>query len=165
MIAKASVIIRCAALVLTAGGAAWSASASAANDKARLTGLADVGFGLVTTASDQAISQNVCSYSSSATSGYSVTATGNGAGGAFTLGGPAPLPYEVRWSGSANQTNGIALTAGAVTSGFTSSASQQTCNSGPAASASLIVIIRAAALGSAPAGAYSGTLQVTIAPE
>jgi hypothetical protein len=165
MIAKASVIIRCTALALAAGGAAWSASASAASDKGRLTGLTDVAFGLIANASDQSISRDVCAFSSSNTSGYSVTASGDGAGGAFTLGGPAPLPYEVRWSGSANQTNGTALTAGAVTSGFASSASQQTCNSGPAASASLTVIIRAAVLGSALAGSYSGTLQVTIAPE
>jgi hypothetical protein len=165
MIAKASVIIRCAALALAGGASVWSASASAASDKVRVTGLADVAFGIVNTASDQSISQDVCAYSSSATSGYSVTAIGDGAGGAFTLAGPAPLPYQVRWSDAANQTNGTALTAGTLTSGFISSASQQTCNSGPAASASLTVIIRAAALGSALAGSYTGTLQVTIAPE
>jgi hypothetical protein len=165
MIAKPSVIIRCAALAVVAGGGAWSVGASAASDKGRVTGLNDVTFGMLGTAGDQTNSQNVCAFSSSATNGYSVTATGDGPAGAFTLAGPASLPYEVRWSDSANQTNGTALTAGAVSSGFTSSATQQTCNSGPPASASLTVIIRAASLGSALAGSYSGTLQVTISPE
>lgn len=139
---------------------AWAAP----GDKARISGLADVGFGTLNTTSDQSVSENVCAYSNSSTSGYSVTATGNGTGGAFTLAaGTFTLPYEVRWAGSANQTNGTALSAGTLAPGFVSGASQQTCNGGP--SASLIVIIRATALGSARAGSYTGTLQIVIAPE
>jgi hypothetical protein len=46
-----------------------------------------------------------------------------------------------------------------------SQAKQQTCNSGPATSASLIVIIRSAALTSADAGFYSGDLTLVIGPE
>jgi len=141
---------------------AWAAP----GDKARITGLADVAFGTLNTASDQSISENVCAFSNSATGGYSVTATGSGGSGAFTLAsGGSQLPYEVSWAGSANQSNGTALTSGTLISGFTSAATQQSCNSGPAASASLTVIIRAASLGSAMAGPYSGTLQITIAPE
>lgn len=153
------------ALVM-AGIAAGHASPARAADKARLTGLSDVSFGLIAGTADQASSQSVCAYSTSVTSGYSVTAVGSGNGGAFTLStGAATMAYDVLWADTANQTGGTQLVAGTATSGFTSSASQQTCNSGPASSASLSVVIRSATLLSAPAGAYSGTLQVTIAPE
>jgi hypothetical protein len=46
-----------------------------------------------------------------------------------------------------------------------STATQQTCNSGPATSASLVVILRTAALSSAAAGSYSGSLTLVIGPE
>jgi hypothetical protein len=137
-----------------------------AADKARLTQLSDVAFGLIAGTGDQAISQNLCAFSGSATEGYSVTASGNGPNGTFALtGGPAPLAYEVLWASSANQTGGTALLAGSPSSGFVSSASQQTCNSGPPTSATLTIVIRASTLSSARAGSYSGALQLTIAPE
>ena len=153
---------------LFAGGlaaSAWSTDARAA-DKARLTGLSDVAFGLITGATDQSVSQSVCAYSASSTDAYTVTASGSGPGGSFALtGGPAPLPYDVLWSSSANQTGGTALVANAPSSRFVSNASQQTCNSGPSASASLTIVIRSATLGSARAGSYAGTLELTISPE
>src|SRR5687767_10933143 len=136
-----------------------------AADKARITGLGDVNFGLIAGTVDRSISQSVCAYSDSSTNGYSVLATGSGSGGAFELSGTSPLPYEVLWADSPGQTGGSALTAGSASSGFTSTASHQFCNSGPSASASLTIVIRGATLGSARAGAYSGTLQIMIAPE
>jgi hypothetical protein len=155
------------AAALVWGGLGTScATPAAAADKARLTGLSDVAFGLIAATTDQSASQSVCAFSSSATNGYSVTAVGSGTGGAFTVSSSsAQMSYEVQWVASANQTGGTALTAGTTTSGFTSVASQQTCNSGPNGSASLTVIIRLAALTAAMAGDYSGTLQITIAPE
>lgn len=145
---------------------AWPSPALAATGKARVAGLSDVSFGLIAGTADQAASQSVCVFSSTTTAGYSVTATGSGTGGSFALtGGPALLPYDVLWSGNANQSSGAALVAGVTTSGFTSLATQQTCNSGPSATASLTVIIRASTLSAASAGSYSGTLQITIAPE
>lgn len=156
-----------AAILLWGGlGSGFATPASAANDKARLTGLSDVAFGLIAGTADQSASQSVCAYSSSATSGYSVTAIGSGTSGSFTLSSVTDqLPYEVLWAPSPNQTGGRSLTAGTTTSGFTSVASQQTCNSGSNTSASLTVIIRSATLTAAMAGDYSGTLQITIAPE
>lgn len=142
-----------------------AAAPAQAADKARITGLSDVSFGLIAGTGDQSLSQSVCAYSNSSTNGYSVVATGSGSGGAFELSGSAPLPYDVLWADSAGQTGGSALTAGTASPGFTSSASHQVCTSGPPASASLTIVIRAATLGSAPAGSYSGTLQLTIAPE
>jgi hypothetical protein len=152
--------------VLALGCAAIPSAPARAADKARLTDLQDVAFGTIAGTADQSASQSVCAYSSSSAGGYSVTATGDGSGGAFTLSsGAAQLPYEVLWAGSANQTTGLTLVAGATMPGFISGASQQTCNSGPAASASLTVVIRSSALVSATAGSYSGSLQITIAPE
>jgi hypothetical protein len=143
-----------------------SSPARAASDKARLTGLSDVAFGLIVGTADQSASQSVCAFSSSNTNGYSVTATGSGTAGAFQLlAGATPLQYDVLWSDASNQASGVALAAGTTRSGFTSNASQQTCNSGPSSSASLTVIIRSATLMSARAGSYSGMLQITIAPE
>lgn len=154
-----------AALGLAVACGALSSSAHAANDKARISALADVAFGTVSTSTDTPMSQDVCAYSSSATNGYSVTATGSGGGGAFTLSsGAAQLPYDVLWADSVGQPNGTALTTGATASGFISTAGQQGC-SNPTASATLTVVIRAASLGSALAGSYTGSLQITIAPQ
>jgi hypothetical protein len=148
------------ALSIVAGAPAQAA------DKARLSGLSDVAFGMIAVTSDQFSSQSVCAYTSSSTGGYSLVATGSGSAGSFALtSGATDLPYEVLWADSANQTGGTALVAGAVTSGFTSTASQHFCNSGPPTSASLTVVIRAIALSAARAGDYSGSLQVTIVPE
>jgi hypothetical protein len=149
-----------------AAAAALAAAPSAhAADKVRITGLSDVAFGLIAGTGDRSISQSVCAFSDSSTRRYSVVATGSGSGGAFELSGAAPLPYEVLWADSPGQTGGSSLIAGTAVSGFTSTASHQFCNSGPPASASLTIVIRAAELASARSGAYSGTLQLMIAPE
>lgn len=155
------------ALALAVVGASSAAASPAwAADKARITGLSDVTFGVIAGTGDQSVSQSLCAFSDSSSNGYSVIATGNGSGGSFELSsGSAQLPYEVLWADSAGQTGGSALVAGVVTSGFTSGASHQFCNSGPSASASLTIVIRGATLSSARAGAYLGTLQITIAPE
>jgi hypothetical protein len=135
---------------------------AAPGDKANLSGLTDVSFGTIVSFQDQVLSQSVCAYSASSPSGYS----GSGPGGTFSLSsGSAQLAYEVLWNTSPNQTGGTSLAAGTQVSGFVSSASQKTCNNGPSSSASLIVVLRSAALSNAQAGNYVGTLQVTIAPE
>jgi hypothetical protein len=46
-----------------------------------------------------------------------------------------------------------------------STASHQTCSTGPASSASLIILLRSAALSSARAGSYNGTLTLVVGPE
>jgi len=154
------------ALVMAGIGAGAPAPARAASDKARLTGLSDVAFGLIPGTADQTASQSVCAFSQSNTQGYSITAVGSGNGGAFTLSsGAATLAYDVLWADTANQTGGTQLVAGTAESGFTSTAKQQTCNNGPSTSASLTVALRSATLMSAMAGDYSGTLQITITPE
>lgn len=141
-----------------------------AQAQARITGLADVPFGTINSFTDQPNSQNVCVYSAYNFFGfpirlnYSVLATGNGAGGAFTLAsGARTLPYQVSWDDAANQPTGTLLTAGATASGFANAATNQTCTGGE--NASLIVTITGASLATATAGSYSGVLSITIVPD
>ena len=89
-----------------------------AHANARITALADVNFGTINTFVDQTNAQNVCVYSVFGTSSfrrpYSVRATGDGSGGAFTLSsGGRTLPYQVRWDDARNQTTGTLLRASA----------------------------------------------------
>ena len=133
----------------------------------RIGNLTDVSFGTIANLNVDAVaSQSVCLFSGSATNGYNVTASGTGPAGAFTLSsGTASLPYDVQWSSSAAQTAGTQLTANVPLTGQVSAATHQTCNNGPATSASLIVVLRSAALSSAVAGTYSGTLTLLVGPE
>lgn len=135
--------------------------------KARISDLSDIAFGSVSNLStDVSLAQSLCAFTQSASGNYLVTATGSGPASAFALAsGPAQLAYEVQWASSPNQTTGIPLTAGVPLTGVPSAATQQTCNAGPASSASLIVILRASQLGAAQAGTYSGALTLMIAPE
>lgn len=157
-IAKAA----CPALLLLC-----AAPADAASNKVRITNLSDVAFGTIANlASDSVRSESVCLYADTATNGYNVRASGSGAGGAFTLAsGSASLPFEVQWSSSSGQSSGTQLTANVALSGQVSNAVQQTCNSGPATTASLILILRSAALSSAAAGSYNGSLTLIIGAE
>jgi hypothetical protein len=135
-------------------------------ERARLTGLADVNFGLVTSLTDTSISQSVCVYTSSRTDRYSVLALGGGAGNGFVLdAGPSQLQYEVLWADAPGATSGTSLVAGTLTPGFVSAVKQQTCNSGPPTSASLTIRLRDHVLQNARSGSYSGILAITIAPE
>lgn len=156
-------------LTLAAGLAlalpAWSGVL--AGNSARITGLSDVAFGTISNlTSDSASSENVCVYSNSATNGYYVEATGSGSSGAFTLSSASKtLAYDVEWSPVSGQSSGTLLRPNVALTGLTSSATQPSCNSGPASSASLIIILRAAQLSAATSGTYSGTLTLLVAPE
>ena len=146
------------------------AIAAPAYPSARITGLTDVNFGIINSALDQSSSQSVCIYSVKGNGnqevGYSVQATVDGVGGAFSLAsGSQNLPYEVRWSDAANQTSGIQLTAGTLVSGFANSSDSQTCFSGSQENASLTITVRGTQIAAATAGNYSGVLQITIVPE
>jgi hypothetical protein len=153
-------------LWLAAAAALYPAPAAAA-DKVRITNLSDIAFGTVGNLTVDAVrAEDVCIYSSSATNGYHVTATGTGAGGAFELlSGSNPMAFDVAWSSASGQSSGSVLTPAVPLTGQVSAANQQTCNSGPATTASLIIILRAAALSSATAGTYSGTLTLVVGPE
>jgi len=141
-------------------------SASVPN-RARITGLVDVAFTNQDPNTAASSNQDVCVWSNTATKGYTVTATGSGAASAFTLSnGTTTVPYSVQWNASSGQTSGTALTAGAASVSLTSTATNQTCASGPTASASLIVGITTANLGGMTAGSsYTGTLTLLVTPQ
>ena len=135
--------------------------------KVRITNLSDVDFGLIANPQLEARrSQNICVFSNSSGEAYSVSASGSGAGSSFALAsGSDSLAYEVEWSQTSGQTSGIPLAPAVALTGQQSAATQQFCNSGPATSASMTIVLRAAELSRARQGNYSGTLTLLIAAE
>ena len=135
--------------------------------RARITGLSDVAFTNQDPGTPAASAQDVCVWSNTATKAYTVTASGNGTANAFTLSnGSSTVPYSVAWASSINQTSGTALATGTASASLTSTATNQTCASGPVASASLIVGISTTDLGTMSAGSnYLGTLTLLITPQ
>ena len=136
-------------------------------NRARITGLTDVTFANQDPATLASDAQDVCVWSNTATKEYTVTATGSGAASAFTLtNGSTTVPYTVEWASSTGQTTGSSLTTGTASAALTSTATHQTCTSGPAASASLIVEIATADLGTMSDGSnYPGTLTLLVTPQ
>lgn len=147
--------------------AAIAPPAFAASNNVRITNLSDVAFGTLTNLGVDAVSsQSVCVFANTSNNGYRITASGSSSGGSFALGsGPNVLDYEVQWNSSPGQGSGTALSPNVSLTGLFTTATQQTCNSGPASSASLIVILRSSDLSGAAAGSYSGTLTLVLGPE
>lgn len=141
--------------------------AHAASNKVRVTSLNDVAFGAIANLNtDISQSQGICLFADTNTNGYNVTATGTGPGGAFELSsGSNSLAYDVQWSSSSGQVSGAQLSPNLPLTAQSSTAAQQTCNSGPSTSASLIILLRSGALSSATAGTYSGTLTLVVGVE
>jgi hypothetical protein len=159
--------LRAAAALAAALGALGSSPAAAASNKVRITSLGDVAFGAIPNLGVDAVrSQSVCLFADTNTNGYTITATGTGPSGTFELtSGLARMPYEVEWSSSPAQSSGVQLTPNVPLTGQVSGATHQTCNNGPATSASLILMLRSSALSSAQAGSYNGTLTLIVGPE
>jgi spore coat protein U-like protein len=134
--------------------------------RVQISGLSDIAFGTVDPAVAAASAEDVCVWSNTSGKGYTVTATGSGASNAFSLSdGTNSLNYAVEWAGSAGQSTGTALVSGTALGGLSSTATNPTCSSGPAASASLIVKMAAADLQAAAASSYTGTLTLVVAPQ
>ena len=142
-------------------------STASVPSRTRITGLSDVTFANQDPTTAASSAQSVCVWSNTATKGYTVTATGDGASNAFTLSnGSKTVAYSVAWNASSGQTSGTALNTGVASAGLVSSATHQTCTSGPSASASLIVGIDTANLGSMDAGSdYTGVLTLVVTPQ
>jgi hypothetical protein len=158
MIRRRAAFLALGVLALTGGGADAQ--------QVRLTKLSDVSFGTLTTLTTKTNAQNVCAFATSLTGRYSVRASGSGTGGALTLAGSgAPMPYEVQWAGTPNQTTGTPLLANTTVGGFTDGDVLETCNLINTSSATLIVILRDTALASATAGSYLGTLTLVLAAQ
>lgn len=141
-------------------------TASVAN-RAQITGLSDIAFTNVDPGTTATQAQNNCVWSNTATKGYSITATGSGTSGAFTLAnGALSVPYTVQWSGSSGQSSGTALTAGTALGGLTSTAVNPTCSSSPSTTSSLVISIAAGNLQSmTSATSYTGSLTLLVTPQ
>jgi hypothetical protein len=139
-----------------------------AADQVRISGLSDVAFGTISNfGADSVRQQNICVYAKTAgLDQYTVAATGSGSGGAFLLSsGSNTLPYEVQWNALSGQTAGTQLVANQPLTGLTAGGgNQDDCSKGPPTTASLIVIIRSAAVSAAISGTYNGTLTLLVAP-
>jgi hypothetical protein len=154
--------LSCLLLLSVADGPSFAAS-----NKVRITQLGDITFGTIANLSTDATrSESVCLFADTATNGYNITAAGTGPGGAFQLSsGLSSMPYEVQWSSTPAQSSGTQLAPNLPLTGQASAATQQTCNNGPATTASLIIVLRTNALASATAGTYNGTLTLVVGPE
>lgn len=129
----------------------------------RATGFANFSFGTWSGSGNFDSNDNVCIYSNSTGGGYQVTATGEGAGGAFTLsnGSGGELDYEVWWNDAANTTGSVQVTAGVALTGQTGAhTTSQTCGGGNRAN--LRIRILSTALSTSNSGAYSGTVTIVI---
>lgn len=141
--------------------ASLTAMPAAHAQQVQITKLSDVAFGTITNVGvDQVQSQSVCAYSGVLGGRYTITASGSGSGGAFTLAnGSATMPYEVQWATSAGQTSGTNLTSGTALTGQTMLLS---CPLLASVNSSLIIILRGTTLSTARAGSYNGTLTVIL---
>lgn len=139
----------------------------AQSNNVRISKLSDVAFGAIANVgADATSSQSICVYANTAIQGYRITASGSAPGGGFSLtSGSFLLNYDVQWNEAPSQSSGTQLSPNVTLTGLTSSATQQTCNSGPATTASLILVLRSSELSNARAGAYSGTLTLLVGPE
>lgn len=172
--------IACAALL--AGGSAQAATqgtlgatstgsvtiTASVPNRTQISGLTDINFTNADPSANATSTQNDCVWSNTATKGYSIRATGSGAGGAFLLANASltPIPYSVQWSQSSGQSSGTALTAGATLAGQVTTATSPTCGTAPSTTSSLIVSIAAADLQNMVATTnYTGTLTLLVTPQ
>jgi hypothetical protein len=139
---------------------------------ARITGLVDMtlnnwqeGQGNVELTND------VCVYSTRPNGGYTIKASGSGAGGAFTLsaGTASTLAYTVGWNaGGVGALTGTAtpLFANTISTGMTRAATDSsTCNgTHPGPTARLFVNITSTVMSTASDGSYTGTLTLLVTP-
>lgn len=129
----------------------------------RVNNLNDIDLGTFSGgAGDLSGADNFCIYRNGA-GNFNITMTGSGAGSAFTLtDGTNTLPYSVEFTNSTPN----AMTAGtllaAQSGAFTAN---DTCDSGASDNVSVSVTVANGALASVPAGSYTGTLTMVVAPE
>lgn len=129
-------------------------------DLVRITKLTDIDLGSWDGSTDMTGSDTVCVWST--TRAYTVTATGDGAGGAFTLSdGTNTLPYAVSWED--DSTNSESLSSGSPSGSMSATTNSASCSGGTNATVSVTVTSANAA--GVPAGTYNGTLTLEVAPD
>ena len=129
----------------------------------RVNNLDDIDLGTFAGgAGDLTGSDNFCIYRNGA-GNFNITMTGSGAGSAFELtDGANTLPFSVSFNnGGANAMTASTPLAGQA-GAFTAN---DTCDSGASDNVSVDVTVANGDLASVPAGTYSGTLTMVVAPE
>ncbi len=137
-------------------------------NRVQITGLTDIDFSNHDPLTQATASQSNCVWSNTATKGYTITATGSGTAGAFTLASAAltPVNYTVLWNQTAAQTTGTALTAATASTGFVSTATRPGCTQAPSTSSSLTVQIAPGEMQNmASLTNYTGTLTLLVNPQ
>jgi hypothetical protein len=130
----------------------------------RISAVTDQSLGSWSGIGDLRSNGSLCVWSN--TGAYEVVATGTGPAGGFELtnGTGARLGFRVEWAGTAGQAQGAALQPGQGAR-FDTTVRSASCSGGADLNASVIVSIPEADLAAAPAGSYSGTLTLQVAPE
>jgi len=137
-------------------------------NRVQITGLTDIDFSNSDPMVQATNSQSNCVWSNTATKGYTITASGSGTAGAFTLASASltPVIYTVLWNQSPAQTTGTSLTAATASSGFVSTATRPGCIAAPLTSSSLTVQIATSELQHmASLTNYTGTLTLLVNPQ
>lgn len=135
------------------------------SDMVRVTGMADFSFGNYGGSGTATLDDNICIYTNNPTGQYVVTATGDGAGSAFTVddNNSHVIAYTVRFNDQTGTSGNVALTtnvASATQSG--ANTTSQTCAGGN--TANIEISITQSALMSVPAATYSGVLTLVVEP-
>lgn len=134
-------------------------------NRALITSLSDVNFTNADPSVAATSSQGPCVWSNTSTRNYTITASGSGSAGAFTIAsGTSVIPYSVGWANSANATSLTSLTAGSASSALASNATNISC--GGTGNSTLKVTIGASDLQNMVAtNSYTGTLTLVVTPQ
>ncbi len=127
----------------------------------KISNLNDIDLGTWSGTGDMVGSDENCVWST--TRGYNLTASGSGAGNAFTLtDGVNTIAYSVAWDDV--DTTDQAVTAGQALSSQVTNAIDVNCRL-RGDTANVAVTLEEADIAAAPAGKYSGTLTLIVSPE
>ncbi len=127
----------------------------------KISNLDDIDLGTWSGSGDLVGSDENCVWST--TRGYNLTASGSGAGNAFTItDGANDIAYSVAWDDT--DSTDQAVTVGTALSAQVTNAVSVNC-AARGDTANVAVTISEADMAAAPAGTYNGTLTLIVAPE
>ncbi len=166
LLGVASAALSVTALAATDGAVGFNSTGTiditlTVNDEVRISNLTDINLGVFAGA-DAIGSSNACVYRNG-TGAYQITASGDGAGGAFTLtDGTNSVAYSIDYddgTGAQPMTTGITVLG---RSGADPASSTCATTGDNATVTATVAAVDAATL---PAGTYAGTLTLLVAPE
>ena len=135
-----------------------SYSQPATAQQVKISGFTNVNLGSWNGSGDLYSEKTICVYNQ-ATANYKITARGSGSGNAFTLSGTGgTVAYQTHFKESGGSY--VELTSGSSSNFSGANTTHNDCNG--SSNATFKVTATAAALGSAGAGSYSGTLYILL---